>query len=281
MRDFSPTGYWGTLKELGQVMKSAGVNGAAAVATIPLRAMADAALTGQADSESGESEANEEIREKMRGRLGRFNAWLCETCLNEGDLWPFVYADPFVGYKHLLNEVATRIETDGARGLKLHPMLGHYFPDDHSLWPLYEYAQKREVPLIFHGGKSMESPNVQYAHPNRFKEVLKDFPHLQIVVAHLGLDFWDDSVDLAGSFENVSFDTSMALSGHGSAPVLSDQEALELVRRIGCERVLFGTDFPWGSAVEDLDRIGRLGLSGEEKEAILCGNAKRVLGLIE
>lgn len=60
--------------------------------------------------------------------------------------------------------------------------------------------------------------------------------------------------------------------------MLSD-EAFVLVRAFGAERILFGSDCPWGSPQNDLQHIRRLPLSGEEKAAILGGNAKRLLGI--
>lgn len=278
MRDQSPTGYWGTLEELREVLNSAGVSRAAAVATVPLRAMAEAAFERASESEASDPEIQGQILERMRERLSRYNAWLCEKCSAEGSLWAFVHADPFVGMDALLEEVETRVDHDGAQGLKLHPMLGHYYPDDLALWPLYEFAQGKDIPLVFHGGRSLESPDVQYAHPERFKNLLLAFPRLRVVVAHLGSDFWETTAELAESFENVFFDTSIAVSGLTDPPLLSDQEALQLIHTIGTHKVLFASDFPWGTAAEDLKRIQRLGLADGELEAILGKNAGRVLG---
>jgi predicted TIM-barrel fold metal-dependent hydrolase len=124
----------------------------------------------------------------------------------------------------------------------------------------------------------LESPNVQYAHPGRFAKVLGDFPHLRVVVAHLGLDFWEATTELAHSFENVFFDTSAALSGLIEPPPLSDSEARDLIRKIGPHKVLFASDFPWGVPAADLKRIQGLGLEDGELEAIVGKNAHRVLG---
>lgn len=61
--------------------------------------------------------------------------------------------------------------------------------------------------------------------------------------------------------------------------MLSDEAFVSLVRAFGAERILFGSDCHWGSPQNDLQHIRRLPLSGEEKAAILGGNAKRLLGI--
>jgi hypothetical protein len=52
-----------------------------------------------------------------------------------------------------------------------------------------------------------------------------------------------------------------------------------MIRTIGTNRVMFGTDYPWTDPVGDIERIRGLALTGEEKQKILGDNAARLLGL--
>jgi predicted TIM-barrel fold metal-dependent hydrolase len=53
-----------------------------------------------------------------------------------------------------------------------------------------------------------------------------------------------------------------------------------MIRLIGPDRVLFGTDFPWYDVESTIDQVMDLPhLSRDEKEAILGANAIRTLGL--
>ncbi len=51
------------------------------------------------------------------------------------------------------------------------------------------------------------------------------------------------------------------------------------LRRVGVERVMFGSDYPWSNPLLDAARIQRLPLTDGEKRAVLHDNAVRVLAL--
>jgi len=44
--------------------------------------------------------------------------------------------------------------------------------------------------------------------------------------------------------------------------------------------VLFGSDGPWTDPRREIDHLSGVGLTDEEIEAILGGNAERLLGLV-
>ena len=62
-------------------------------------------------------------------------------------------------------------------------------------------------------------------------------------------------------------------------PWISDEKTVEIIRRYGAERVLFGTDFPMWSPVKELDRFMRLSLTDDEKRMILGENVRKVYEL--
>ena len=59
---------------------------------------------------------------------------------------------------------------------------------------------------------------------------------------------------------------------------LSDERLLDMIRRHGADRILFATDIPLAEPGKEIARLARIGLSDDELEAILWGNAKRLLG---
>jgi predicted TIM-barrel fold metal-dependent hydrolase len=52
-----------------------------------------------------------------------------------------------------------------------------------------------------------------------------------------------------------------------------------MIRRVGPDRVLFGSDWPWFHPIRDAEHLDSLPLSAEEKRLIFRENAQRVLGL--
>ena len=55
--------------------------------------------------------------------------------------------------------------------------------------------------------------------------------------------------------------------------------AREIIRAHGANRVLLGSDMPWSDTGNEIRFVKSLGLSQEETDAILSGNACRLLQL--
>lgn len=160
-----------------------------------------------------------------------------------------------------------RIIALGLKGIKLHPDFQQFNLDDEKAFPIYEAAEGR-LPILFHVGDN----RYDFSSPRRLYNVMKRFPRLTIIGAHLaGWSRWDEGTELfAGS--GIYSDLSSSLYA------MSPDHAAELIRRLGTKRVMFGTDYPMWDAAEELERFSKLPLTDEEREDILCNNALRLLG---
>jgi hypothetical protein len=121
-----------------------------------------------------------------------------------------------------------------------------------------------------------------YAEPNNWAKVLEDFPKLTVILAHLGSAWWDERVELAQNYPNVYFDTSQGFSAPDQLPVvgrrsLAEEDVIRVFRKVGVERIMFGTDLPGIPLQPQLEQILRLPFTDEEKRMILSENAKRIL----
>jgi len=93
------------------------------------------------------------------------------------------------------------------------------------------------------------------------------YPSLDIIVPHLGSRSGGETNMLRALWDqaNVYFDTSLSQL---------DETALS---RLGTDRILFGSAFPEGDPEQELDKIDRLPVSEEVKEAIYGDNVESLL----
>jgi predicted TIM-barrel fold metal-dependent hydrolase len=161
-----------------------------------------------------------------------------------------------------------RIIKLGLKGLKLHPEFQHFTIDDDSMLPIYEAVEGR-LPVLIHMGDQ----NVDSSSPVRLARILDKFPKLVVIAAHFGgYRMWDLSCEyLMG--RNVYMDTSSTLD------FITPERAVEMIRRHGVEKMLFGSDYPMWDHREELGRFLALGLTEEERGAILSGNARKLLSI--
>jgi len=227
-------------------------------------------------------EAVAAIDANMGDRFRAFNHWLVNTLAPLPQLTPFAGVDPWVlspkqNVGHL-RELAER----GARGVKLHPVAQRAAPADPRLRPVWQACEELGLAVLAHSGTSKDGEG--FAEPEVFVPLLRDFPELTVVLAHLGGGSWRQTAQLAAAFPSprLAFDLCEIIEwSHGGAPKApTPKELAALILDVGPERVLLGTDFPW----YDLDRTAGLVmdlplLATEQKEAILGANAVRVLGL--
>jgi hypothetical protein len=268
----------GTPDELLGILREAGVSKAAQVNMTPAREMYMAAVEKLSEAERGGE--HPEIAAKMGERVKRRNQWTCEMAREHPEFVAFPSIDPIMGADEMVAEVERCAKELGAPGIKLHPAEGHYFPRDERMWPVYAKAQELGLPIITHGGIFMMTAGVDYTKPSNFEPVLESFPGLTLVIAHLGHGFWDEAVAVAKKYPNACFDTSAVVCGAEWLDILSDDAAADLIRSLGVERVMFGSDYPWFSPAPSLEHFLRLPLKPAEKEKILGGNARKILGIV-
>lgn len=162
-----------------------------------------------------------------------------------------------------------RIISLGLKGIKLHSDFQRFNIDDERAFPIYEAAEGR-LPILFHIGDN----RYDYSSPERLMNVVRRFPKLTVIGAHLvGWSMWDKGAELfAGS--GIYADCSSSLYA------MTPEHAAELIRKIGADRVMWGTDYPMWSAKDELERFNKLPLTDEERRLILSENARRLIGEI-
>ncbi len=291
---------WTTPERMIEYMDMNNVSKAAFMILVPRQNRApilEKAKMGEL-SKQQQLEKREKIRQQIGPIMREMNDWGCRIGRQFPRLLPFIGMSDDLGVPEALaKEVALRA-SEGAKGVKMHPGMFYFYPDDEVFWPMYEKCQELEIPIISDSGPwphsnvvlmhpsifGYESPedNRNFGEPKNWAKVLEAFPKLTVILAHLGSAWWDERIELAQKYPNIYFDTSQGFSAPDRLPVvphrsLAEEDAVRVLRKIGVRRIMFGTDMPAIAPQPQIDQLLRLPLTDEEKRMILSGNAKRIL----
>ena len=152
----------------------------------------------------------------------------------------------------------------GAVGLFLHPSRQGFFPTDPHVEPLLELALQFRWPVMFHTGTYVYSDILAVG------EVARKFPKLEFIAGFGGFtDMWFELPGVFSEVSNLFLDASMMWS----------DAILEILKKCGRERVLYGSAEPRNRFASGLKMVERMELSAEDRHAILHDNAKRIYRL--
>jgi predicted TIM-barrel fold metal-dependent hydrolase len=167
---------------------------------------------------------------------------------------------------------ARRVAEAGLAGIKLHPYYQEFNMDDDALFPLYHALDELGLLLVCHTGFDFAFPRDRKADPVRIRRVVERVPTLKLITSHMGAwDDWDEvEKHLIG--RPITMDISLSLD------LLGQKRARAMILAHPAERVLFGTDSPWGSQPETLQALRALELGEEREQAILGKNGRVLLG---
>ena len=184
-------------------------------------------------------------------------------------------------------EELKRIQKLGLKGIKLHPAYQEVAFDDIRYQRIVGYAEELGLITLVHGGIDIGIPG-EWASPRQTRILYEAVRPKKLIVAHMGgWQLWEEVKDWLQDTE-LLFDTAFSIGSiayqedfpkESRVKQLSKQKFEELVKELGAERVLFGTDSPWTEHKEQIGLIRSSSLPDEEKALILGGNAKKLLNL--
>jgi predicted TIM-barrel fold metal-dependent hydrolase len=188
------------------------------------------------------------------------NAYVAEVVESIPGLYALVWGNPRVpGY---VEEVERYLEHPKFIGLKLHPLIDGYLPNDPSVHPMVELVLQRDQPILIHCGHPI------FSLPWSIEELAVSFPHAKIVIGHMGHGnavYIQASIDIAVRNPNVYLETS------GMPMHTKIREAYE---RAGETRVLFGTDVPFHHPLVEITKVQVSGLPDDAVERVLSKNGR-------
>lgn len=201
--------------------------------------------------------------------------------------------------------VAEHAKRIGLKGLEIGTAVGEKQLDDPVFEPFFEAAQGLDLLLFVHpteDGIDMDDPiNAMLGNVVQFpyrttlmierlilKGLFEKYKNLRLCLSHggglLAFNIWrlDHAYGVRAELrKNIDKKPSEYLTRFYYDTIVHSAAALEyLIRTVGADRIVIGTDYPM--AMGDFDpvaRVAQLAITADERQAILEGNAARALGI--
>lgn len=208
------------------------------------------------------------------------NTWSLEMGRQYKKLVPLVSFHPDM--EEPMDKLMEEYILMGAKGIKFHPMAQGFAPYDDRLDVVYRMCEEAYFPVVFHCGRVSNARINNYADIENILPVIKKYRKIPVILTHMADGNIGDVLKIADMYENVYFDTSIVITGYPpllkvNEPSWPDNEVVEyVIKKVGADRVVFGSDYPWGSPEHDLARFMEIKLSDSEKSKVLGENAVKI-----
>lgn len=209
------------------------------------------------------------------------NEEVADAAVRHPDVFiPFASIDPAKGEQGV-DELRRLIADHGVRGLKFHPSLQRFAPNDGSADGLYEVLAEHGLPAIFHTGQTGIGAGMpggggiklRYSDPMLLDDVAADHPGLNIIMAHPSVPWQDAAISIATHKPNVFIDLS------GWSPKYFPPALVRAANGLLQDKVLFGSDYPVINPDRWMADFEALEIKDAVRPKILKDNAIRLLGL--
>ena len=183
----------------------------------------------------------------------------------------------------------SRLARTGVKGIKFHPVYQNVDLDDLRYLRIMDRAAELGLITLTHAGLDIGFPGAVFCTPEMIVNIYRELGGIPLILAHMGgWRQWDDVerlvartpfyLDIAYCMRPITPLEGEPWTG-GPLETMSQEQFLRFAQVFGAERLLFGTDSPWGDQKKSVEVIQNLPISQEEKDAILGKNAVKLLGL--
>jgi uncharacterized protein len=181
-----------------------------------------------------------------------------------GRIYGMASVNPHVPKAAYVDEVTRCVESYGFVAVKLHTIGHAVSPMANDAGTVFETAARLRVPVMIHTGMGLPFAAPALAIPRA-----REHPDLPIILAHAGFVIsTGDAYAAAKECSNLYLEPSWCM-----------KESIGwLVRDLGADRVMLGSDLPSNTHVE-LEKVTHLGLGKGDLDKMLGGTAAKLFGL--
>ena len=183
--------------------------------------------------------------EDLRGQHEYINRLVMES---GGRLTAFCTLNPFE--ENALEYLEKYLAAPSFHGLKLHPNIQCFYPDDERLFPIYAFLEEHQAPVLFHtGGIGLKGIRDCYGEPARIDTVACLYPNLPIIMGHAGRIDYRTTATILRKHPHVYADISTNFGRIPGGEWRIFRDLLSTVKT-WCgttEKLLFGSDYPFYS----------------------------------
>ena len=174
-----------------------------------------------------------------------------------------LWVNPYEGDR-AVEKIRVAVDEWGFKGLKMHPLLDSYLPDQPVIYPVMDEAAKRRIPILFHCG------HPPWSLPWHFGNLADRYPDVKIILGHMGhghIVYINGAIEVARKHENIILETS-GMPMHSKIKEAADE--------VGEERVIYGSDMPFGHPAFEIEKVRVAGLTERQLELVLGENSRRL-----
>lgn len=195
--------------------------------------------------------------------------------ISAGKIVPFGSLDISRGVAAAMEELEECI-SKGFKGIALEPAyaLPPRKADANVLYPIYARLEQAGLPVVL--TMSFFQGNLDYSNPEAAQRVAKDFPKLQIVLAHACYPWIPQVFNLCLIQKNIWLLPDIYML---NPDVPGNEMYGQAMRWLNGERVLFGTAYPCYNLKQAVHDVKRFGLSDDILEKFFHVNAEKLLGI--
>jgi uncharacterized protein len=193
-----------------------------------------------------------------------------------GKFLPICSVHPGDGPEALLE--LDRVAEMGAKGIKLHPNTQQFDVAEPTVSAVVARATEHRLPVVFDGYSPFDANQ-----PGKFVQLAMAVPEARLILAHAhgpqfpSLLVYEVLTRYSWWRRNVWIDLS------ATAPLLArgpfSEQFAWVCRKVGIDRLVFGSDYPMDDPVSAVEAVASYGFSKAELSAIFYDNAASLFGL--